>query len=416
MGQFWLPSLRVFVINDPEWVEKILILEPEKYPKHRLMHETLLPLTGASPFTTSGVVWSRQRRMLDQAFGHAGLSKVFPMMQQSCEDLLQRLKVLETEPEIDIEAAMTHVTADIIYRTIFSKPLDVSDAGKLFQAFAKFQQSSQRALVCKLFFIPTFWFNKRRSLHANYIRDFLSKSIVARCDYLSVEDELKGSDILAGLRTAVDQEDGSVLTTKELIDQVCMLFLAGHETSASSLSWCFYILSKEPDLQQRLRNEIQEIAHDRELQPNDVRQLKTLTALFREVLRLYPPVGYFPREATQDMEIRGSKVRKGDALLIFPWLLHRHRRWWDQPDVFNADRFTVARQSEQPKAVYLPFGLGARACIGAGFALQEAVLVLYSVLSNYKINSVAGFEPEVIGRLTVRAEPGIKVRLSAIDK
>ncbi|WP_310613852.1 cytochrome P450 [Limnohabitans sp.] len=410
LGHFWLPAMRVFIINDPKWVERILVKEPANYPKHRLMHESLEPLIGSSPFTTNGKLWGQQRRMLDQAFGHARLSLVFPLMQQACADMLGRFEQHDLGKPLDVDAAMTHVTADIVYRTIFSAPLGEDEATSLFAAFTRYQEFAQKVMVCRLLRLPVFLYDYRRRQYANVIREFLGAKVRARFEFLSMVDEQNGADILSGLRTAIDPEDGSVLTEKEVLDQVCMLFLAGHETSASSLSWCFYVLGEAPELQSQLQEELLEVAPTGELAFADLRRLSALPAMFREVLRLYPPVGYFPREATQDQEIRGAKVRKGDALLVFPWLLHRHRRWWREPDVFKPARF-LDKDRAPVRGTYLPFGLGARACIGAGFAMQEAELILSAVMKNYDVMAVPGFEPQVVGRLTVRSDKGIQVML-----
>ncbi len=410
LGHFWLPAMRVFIINDPQWVQRILVKEPANYPKHRLMYESLEPLVGSSPFTTNGKLWAKQRRMLDQAFGHARLSLVFPLMQQSCLDMLRRFEEQDLSKPLDVDAAMTHVTADIVYRTIFSNPLTGDEASALFAAFTRYQEYAQKVMVCKLMRLPVLWYDSRKRQYAKVIKDFLGAKVRARFEFLSIEDERNGADIFSGLRTAVAPEDGSILSQDELLDQVCMLFLAGHETSASSLSWCMYVLGQAPELQKQLQNELLDASPTGELAYEDLRQLNSLAAVFREVLRLYPPVGYFPREATQDQEIRGAKVRKGDALLIFPWLLHRHRRWWKDPDAFDPNRFLV-RGHTPARGTYLPFGLGARACIGAGFAMQEAALILTSVIQNYEVIPAPNFEPEVVGRLTVRSDKGMKVML-----
>ena len=410
LGYFWLPAMRVFIINDPEWVERILVKDPASYPKHRLMHESLEPLIGSSPFTTNGSLWARQRRMLDQAFGHARLSLVYPLMQQACADMLLRFEQQDLSTPLDVDAAMTHVTADIVYRTIFSTPLSEAEATSLFAAFTRYQEFAQKVMVCKLLRLPVFWYDYRRRQYANVIREFLGAKVRSRFEFLSMVDEQNGTDILSGLRCAIDQDDGSMLTEKEVLDQVCMLFLAGHETSASSLSWCLYVLGEAPELQRQLHEELLEVAPTGELAFTDLRRLSAFLAMFREVLRLYPPVGYFPREAMQDQEIRGAKVKKGDALLVFPWLLHRHRRWWREPDVFNPERF-LNKDNAPVRGTYLPFGLGARACIGAGFAMQEAALILSAVMKNYGVLPVPGFEPQVVGRLTVRSDKGIQVML-----
>lgn len=407
LGHFWLPTMRVFVVNDPEWVERILVKEPHRYPKHRFMHEALQPLIGSSPFTTNGALWQRQRRMLDQAFGAARLSLVLPLMQQACTDMIQRLKALPCPSVLDVDGVMTHVTADIVYRTIFSEPLTSAEADALFAAFVRYQNLSQKATVLKLLKLPPFWFNRARRSEARVIRDFLAHKVRQRFATRSLEDEQQAVDILAGLRLAVDPDDGSTLTEEEVLDQICMLFLAGHETSASALSWCLYLLGESPALQMSLRTEVAKA-------PNELKAMEQVNAMFREVLRLYPPVGYFPREALEDQEIRGAKVRKGDALLVFPWLLHRHRRWWQNPDAFESDRFGSQREKPPVKGTYLPFSLGARVCIGASFAMQEAALILSQLLLNFEFESMPEHRPRVVGRLTVRSDHGIKVRLKQL--
>lgn len=407
LGHFRLPGMRVFVVNDPAWVERILVKEPHRYPKHRLMHEALEPLIGSSPFTTNGAVWKRQRHMLDQAFGAARLSLVLPLMQAACHDMVERLHDLPNGSLLDVDSVMTHVTADIVYRTIFSEPLTASEADKLFGAFARYQHVSQKAIVLKLFKLPAWWLHAARRKEAEVIRGFLADKVRQRFKSHLRDEESQGADILSGLRLAQDAEDGSVLTEREVLDQICMLFLAGHETSASALSWCVYLLGESPALQTALRAEATEKGHD-------LRNLEQLQAMFREVLRLYPPVGYFPREAVDDHEIRGVRVNKGDALLVFPWLLHRHRRWWELPDVFDPERFGRQHSKPYTKGTYLPFSLGERACIGAAFAMQEASLILSALLQHFSFESLPEHKPRVVGRLTVRSDKGIKVKLQHI--
>lgn len=413
LGRFRLPGMRVFVINDPAWVERMLVTEPHLYPKHRHMHEALEPLIGQSPFTTNGPTWQRQRALLDQAFGHARLTRVFPLMQAACADMLARLRAEETADGavLDVDTAMTHVTADIVYRTIFSQPLQAAEAQTLFEAFTRYQRLSQRTVFLKLLKLPRWWLERARVREAQVIRGFLQEKVRARFAAHTAEEEAGAADILGGLRTAVDAQDGSRLNETEVLDQICMLFLAGHETSASALGWCLYLLGEAPDLQARLREEWWAATAGAAPQAGAMRQLPRLHALFREVLRLYPPVGYFPREALSDQTIRGAQVRRGDALLVMPWLLHRHRRWWSEPDAFDPERFAPGSNSAHPRGAYLPFGMGARACIGAGFAMQEAALILGSLLSRYELQSLPEHRPDVVGRLTVRSDKGIRVRL-----
>ncbi len=411
LGHVRLPLLKLFIVNDPVWVERILVQEPARFPKHRLMNYALEPLLGGSPFATNGDHWRRQRRMLDQAMTHARLGLVFPLMGQACAAMMAHLDTLPDGGELDAEALMTGVTADIVFRAIFSVPLLGADAQRLYGALNRYQRLSQRALALRLFRLPGFGIERARRRQAAIIRSHIGACVDHRFDTVTLEQERSGADIVAGLRTAVDPQDGSMLTRIEVLDQVCLLFLAGHETSASALSWCMYLLAECGDLQDALRDEARGISTDGiPADTGGVWRMQRFNAVFKEVLRLYPPVGYFPREATQDEVIRGVPVPKGSELLVFPWLLHRHRRWWTEPDAFLPDRF-LHRDTLPTEAVYLPFGLGERACVGAGFAAMEAGLIMAHLLSRYRISGEPQWRPGVVGRLTVRSDKGIRVRL-----
>jgi cytochrome P450 len=350
--------------------------------------------------------------MLDQAFGYARLGLVLPLMQHACQDMLAGLAAVGNAAgqtrQINASQVMTHVTADIIFRTIFSAKLELEDSNQLVGAFSNYQRYSQLMLVCKLLRLPSLWFGHKRLAYAATIREFLERKVQTRLEFLSTADEQSGRDILSGLRCATQADTGLALSKAQLVDQVCMLFLAGHETSSTALSWCVFIMAQMPELQQQLREEVASVPLA------DVGRLRLMQAVIKEVLRLYPPVGYFPREATHEHTIRGSKVRVGDALLVFPWLLHRHRKWWLESEAFDPQRFLAPRTGPAASA-YMPFGAGPRACMGAGFAMQEIALVLAELLKHYQVLPVPGFEPEVVGRLTVKPSPDIQVLLQPIQ-
>jgi len=189
-----------------------------------------------------------------------------------------------------------------------------------------------------------------------------------------------------------------------------MLFLAGHETSASALSWTFYLLAEYPESQQQAFKEIQDTVGDRKIKKEDIKKLTFITAIFRESLRLYPPVGFMAREAKEEVTLRDKVVTKGKTVIVSPWLIHRNKDNWQQPHEFDPQRFL--QQHDIPlKSKYLPFGMGQRLCVGASFAMQEAVLIIASFLQHYRVETIPGFEPKPVGRLTIRSENGINVRI-----
>jgi len=416
MGQVLLPGLDVYMVNQPELVRRILVTEAEKFPKHKLLGMMLEPLLGESIFTTNGAIWEMQRRMLDPAFAQARLKNVFPLMRDAGIALCERLDRLQDGAVHDLEVEMTHVTADIIFRTILSQKLDGDNARKVFDAFTRFQALAPRVLLPRLYRLPA-WLRpsktERRLREAgNEIRSLLEHFIRPRYEACRAGNPGEYQDILSVLLDVADPETGKRFDYEELVDQVAMLFLAGHETSASALSWSLYLIASVPEIQQRMYEEGRAVLGRREPDYADIKKLRVHWNVFREALRLYPPVGFFAREVTQTTRMRDKTMSPGASVVISPWLIHRHRELWERPDEFDPDRHDSPEARESLRCAYLPFGMGPRVCIGAAFAMQEAVLILAMLVQRYRFEAVPGVEPRPVGRLTVRSENGIRVRLN----
>jgi cytochrome P450 len=212
----------------------------------------------------------------------------------------------------------------------------------------------------------------------------------------------------------------------ELIDQVCVLFLAGHETSASALAMACYLLARYPDAQTRMAAEIQQVlvnnsspetekCHQRPLGYDDLRRLPYGNAVLQETLRLYPPLSFFIRESQAPSQLGESRCPMGALLAISPWVIQRHEQHWSNPNSFQPERFLSDQATEEDKQwardAYLPFGLGPRKCPGAAFALQEALLVLAELVSRYELLSEPHQEPDLVGNLTLRSRNGVHLRL-----
>ena len=208
----------------------------------------------------------------------------------------------------------------------------------------------------------------------------------------------------------------------QLVDQVAMLFLAGHETSASALSWALHLLAHSPSVQQRLHEEAATLFDPAQEDPSSMKDLALARNVFREALRLFPPVGFFARESAQACTMRDKRVPAHASVVISPWLIQRHRDLWARPDEFDPDRYDeVAGDApgdgpglsarESLRRAYLPFGMGPRVCIGAAFAQQEAALILATLAREFRFEPVPGHVPEPVGRLTIRAENGIRLHV-----
>lgn len=410
MGHYKLPKGDLFMVNEPSLVKKVLKTDAAIFPKHAIVHEVLKPLLGESIFTTNGEQWQRQRQMMDDAFTHTHLKRVFPLMQAAIGDMIVRLeKSAGSERDIDVE--MTHVTADIIFRTILSQPLSAGDAKQIFEAFTVFQDCAQRVMLLKGYGLPSY-FSRRKSLKAAAkIRPILAAIIKQRYDAFQSGDDTENRDILAALIRATDKNTGESFDYEELVDHVSMLFLAGHETSASALTWSLYLIGKCPHTQAALHKEVDEVIGNDSIAYEHVKKLSFTRDVFKEALRLYPPVGFFLRQAAEVSCMRDKEIHKGDMVVVAPWLMHRNQQEWQEADSFCPARF---HEQQAPKAVrtsYIPFGTGPRVCVGQGFAMQEAILCLASIVQHFTIEASEGHVPKPIGRVTIRPENGVRLTL-----
>jgi cytochrome P450 len=411
MGHIKQPNFDLYMVNDTDLVKKILIDEPEKYPKHQLMHKMLEPLLGNSIFTTNGEVWARQRRLVDAGFSQARLRLAFPLMTAAIDEMLGRLQGVATGQAYEIDAEMTHITADIIFRTILSEQLTEEDAHNIFEAFNDFQVHAQRAVMLKIYHLPTYFSERAGKKAANKIRPVIARVIAKRFAEQQTANPKQYDDIMAGIMSAVDPVSHDKLSYEEMVDQICMLFLAGHETTASSLTWSMYLLSNCPHLQKQMLAELDEVAPNRPLEFEDIKKLNVTTNMFKEALRLYPPVGVFVREATEEHCMRDKEIKPGSAMLIAPWLIQRHSEYWENPHAFEPERFETEAGKASAKCAYLPFSKGPRVCTGQGFAMQEAVLILANIVRTFEIDKVEGHIPRPAGRVTIRPDNGVQVTL-----
>lgn len=414
MGEVHLPGLDLYMVNEPALVKQVMETQAEAFPKSNLLGEALKPLLGESIFTTSGDQWRKQRNMMDPAFAQARLNVAFPVMQAAVADMLMRLSALPDGAEYDLEVEMTHVTADIIFRTIFSVPMEGADAKRIFTEFARFQAIAPRLMLPSIYGLRWLvwpWDVWRSSRAAAAIRGLLGKLIRPRFDAHRAGKLSGTTDILQSFLDAKDEVSGEGFSFDELLDQVAMLFLAGHETSASALTWAAYLMANAPDIQERMHQEVVMHLADRQPELSDMRYLDLVRNVFRETLRLFPPVGFMARQSTSVCPMRKKTVEQGATVVVSPWLIQRHRELWRDPDAFNPDRYDNDASRESLKQAYLPFGMGPRVCMGAAFALQEATLILASLVRDYRISALPEHEPQPVGRLTIRSANGVRLKL-----
>ena len=406
----WLGYSRrsILIINAPSMLREVLTDPLDIFPKNDLMVGALEPLVGNSIFVSSGEVWRRQRRMIEPSFSHMRLNKAFGSMTAAVDDYEARLDELAASGgRFPLDLAMSHLTADIICRTVFSTSLRSQTAIDVFEAFTVFERTCAQVELRRLIFDSPF---ARIPQHPTVleacerIRHHLGDLVDTHLDEARVSAAGGWDDIAAEIIAARDLESGAGFDRKELLDQLGVMFLAGHETTASALTWAFLISSLQPWVVERIRREVREIAGEGPLQLEQVRRMTFVRNVFRESLRLYPPIPFIPRVAAESATIGRFKVKKGAMLMIAPWTIHRHRDYWRHPHAFDPDRFSAEREGELVPGTYLPFGLGPRTCIGAGFATLEATLILARLVSRYDLQVHDAAKVRPVAKLTIRPD------------
>ena len=397
----------ILLVNDPEITRTILTNPLEHFPKNDLMVGALEPLVGESIFVSDGAAWRRQRQMVEPAFSHMGIARAFRWMREAVDDYEKHLDGVAARGEtFSLDAAMSHLTADIICRTIFSKSLEIGTARDVFTSFAEFERSVASVDLYQLI-VGKPWSKVRQPDHV------LSacERIRAHIDALlapALEAGASGGDIVADLVAARDATTGEGFTRKELIDQIGVFFLAGHETTASVMTWAFFILSQRPEMVERMRAEIDAVVGSDEVELSHVKKLEFVRDVFREALRLYPPITFIPRVAAEHTQIGRYRAKKGTMIMIAPWTTHRHHALWPHPDLFDPERFM---SDEIIPGSYMPFGLGPRICVGAAFATIESGLMLARLVRRYDFEAIAPEEVKPVARLTTRPASEIMMRV-----
>jgi cytochrome P450 len=311
---------------------------------------------------------------------------------------------------------MTRVTLDVLERTIFTSGLK-RDPDALGRAITRYFEALGTVDPLDLFGLPD-WLPRIGRLRARPALRFFEEVVGELIDTrraLLDGGEAAPDDLLTLLLRAADPESGRGLTDVEVRANIVTFIGAGHETTANALTWSLYLLSQAGDARERVEAEADEVAGGGPLAPEALPRLVFTKAVVEEAMRLYPPVPYMSRAALDDDRIGTLKIPKGSIVSIAPWVLHRHRRLWDDPDAFVPERFLPGRRDMIDRFAYLPFGAGPRVCIGAAFSLQEAVAVLASVVRAARLEPMDGHAVMPVHRVTLRPRGGLPMRLKLRD-
>jgi cytochrome P450 len=393
---------RRFIINEPSAIRHVLLDNAANYTKSELSRRLLEPGLGRGLLTSEGETWRRHRRIIAPAFDPRSVAGYAPIITAVTGGLLHRWDALPSASEIDVGAAMMHTTLHIISRAMFSansdEIVDVVERG-----VERYQRTVRPSLLDLLGF-PA-WLSglfSRRLGGAAAFSEF-DQAVDRLIGDRAREAGGKPNDLLTRLVAARDDQTGSGMTATEVRDEVVTIFMAGHETTAQALTWTWYLLSLHPAVEANLHRELATVLNGRTPQYDDITRLRYTRMVIEESMRLYPPAHTMARQPVAPDFILGHRIPAGAIVLIVPWLLHRKASLWHQPHQFNPERFA----HEPPRFAYIPFGAGPRICIGAGFAMAEAMLILAMIAQRYRLSVKSGHPIEPQGLITLRPRYGL---------
>lgn len=397
----------IVVANHPDLIRHVMLDNAANYTRDPVGKRMLEPGLGKGLLTSEGADWKRQRRMMAPIFQPRRLSGFAAIMTERAALLADRLAALPAGQSVDMAEQMMLVTLDIVARTMFGADAttDVSAVGAAMDRY----QMTVRPNIPDLLGLPR-WVPRpdaaegRRALAE---MDAIIRELIRRRRAKAVDGGDLGGDMLGMLLAAVDDENGGGLSDREVRDQMATFFLAGHETTATALAWCWYLLAHAPAVEAKLHAELDRVLNGRAPEYGDYDSLVYTRMVIEEALRLYPPAHTTARLAQADDRFGELELPKGTNVVISPWLMHRHRLYWANPDVFDPENFAPERVAQRRRFTYLPFGAGPRICIGQGFAMIEAVLILATLAQKLRFRMVKGAKVEAVAKITLRPFPGL---------
>lgn len=395
-------GLRWHMVMEPGAIRRILLENVDNYPKSRATKNILRPAIGDSLFIAEGAHWRWQRRAVAPVFSHRNVAALAPVMQAAARRSAERIGSAEGRA-VDVLDEMVRTTFDVISEVTFSGEGSF-DSAAVHRAIDAYIAEAGKISLLDMLGMPDWLPRPGRLLSARAVgqmRRVADQAIEARRQ----RGRADVPDLLDLLLAGQDPETGRRMTTSQLRDNLLTFIVAGHETTALTLAWSLYLCAFDSAVQDRARAEVAAVVGDAAVGAVHLEQLVVLRQIVDEALRLYPPAGILSRSARQGDMLCGREIRPGDTVMIPIYALHRHHQLWSEPNAFRPQRF--ADRGAIDRYAYLPFGGGPRICIGASFAIQEAVLILAALLARFRFDLVPGRTPAPVMILTLRPDNGV---------
>jgi enediyne biosynthesis protein E7 len=397
----------LYLFNHPDLAKHVLADNAANYHKGiGLVHARRA--LGDGLLTSEGDLWRKQRTVIQPAFQAKRIAQQAGVVAEEAAALVQRLRAKRGGPAADFIAEMNRLTLGVLGRTLLDADLEVFDSiGESFAAVqeqAIFELTSLSAVPHWVPLPRQLRFRKARRDLQSIVDQLVAERVASRAEHQD--------DVLSRLIISAGQETDPRIGRQRLRDELCTLLLAGHETTASTLGWAFYLIDQHPEVGQRLHDEALEVLGDRLPSYEDLRRLPYTNMVIEEVMRLYPPVWILPRVAQAADNVGGYHVPAGADVLICPYTMHRHPAFWEQPERFDPERFNPQRAVDRPRYAYIPFGAGPRFCVGNNLGLMEAVFVLALICRDLRLTKPTDYQVTGEPMLSLRIRGGLPMTVS----
>ncbi len=396
---------------DPDFTQYILQKNNKNYHKSKLQTEAVGKYVGKGLLTANGAYWLKQRRLIQPGFKKDKIVKLMSLMYEVVEDYVEELKsrLHDGAQEIEITEEMSLLTLKIISKALFSTGIEGEQLELLNKAVTDLQTAIIKSVRQPMF---NWWRtltgeNAKNDKLSQQTYDLITGIIEARR-----KDTGEYNDLLDMLLHSVYEDTGEGMTTKQILDEALIIFVAGHETTANALSWTLYLLDKHPDISDKLITESNKVKLEGDITYQDVAKMDYNRQILSEAMRLYPPAWITDRVALEDDEFNGIKITKGDVIGLYIYGAHHSNKLWDEPDKFNPSRFERDKMKSNHPYAYYPFGGGPRLCIGQQFAMVEMQLSLMELIKNFKFELKEDHPIELSPLVTLRPRHGLKMMVS----
>jgi len=401
-----MPGRDVVFVMCPELIRQVLVNEADSFEKGAMARRALGPVLGDAILIAEGTRWRAQRQAAAPLFRREQLLAFLPVMIAAAERSRDRLLSYPTASEIDVAREMMRTTLDIVLATMLSGS-GADDPAPIERAIADYLESTSWVMALTILGAPR-WVPYPGMRKAARGRDFLKQFVAG---LTSGNEPGLRNNLLSLLIGANDPQTGGSMSETDVRANILTFVMAGHETTALALTWTFYLLSLHPEIEERVRSEIAAVTGGTPVRGEHIDSLRYAQQVIQEAMRLYPPAPLIVRQARRVLRLGTETIGPGTFVYVPVYAVHRHEEFWDQPDVFDPDRFAPEAVKARDRYVYLPFGAGPRICIGMSFALMEATVVLAVLVSSMRLRLRPGYIPQPKLRITLRPAGGMPMRL-----